>query len=110
MSAQKWTRWSPRVTRRDYRVERQVGLRSMRFAQAAKLEFRRQVQHPSALSHSIFLSPEPPSHLRNAGEGGGEEGKIRSFLGEPERPKVLQHFASECTLANPRAANISRFL
>jgi hypothetical protein len=33
---------------------------------------------------------------RNAAEGGGEERKIRSFLGEPERPKVL-HFASEST-------------
>jgi len=29
-------------------------------------------------------------------ESGDEEGKIRSFLGEPERPKVL-HFASEST-------------
>ena len=31
-------------------------------------------------------------------EGGGEGRKIRSFLGEPERPKVL-HFASESTEA-----------
>ena len=28
---------------------------------------------------------------RNAAEGGGEGRKIRCFLGEPERPKVL-HF------------------
>jgi hypothetical protein len=31
-------------------------------------------------------------------EDGDEEGKIRSFLGEPERPKVL-HFASESTVS-----------
>src|ERR1700730_7088639 len=30
---------------------------------------------------------EPPSHLRNAAEGGGEGGKIRSFLGEPRAPQ-----------------------
>jgi hypothetical protein len=51
---------------------------------------------PALCTYSIFLSSEPPSHLRNAAEGGGEEGKIRSFLGEPERPKVL-HLASEST-------------
>src|ERR1019366_7237962 len=51
---------------------------------------------PALGTYSIFLSSEPPSHLRNAAEGGGEEGKIRSFLGKPELPKVL-HFASEST-------------
>jgi hypothetical protein len=43
-----------------------------------------------------LLSSEPPSHLRNAAEGGDGGWKIRSFPGEPEHPKVL-HLASEST-------------
>ena len=35
----------------------------------------------------------------------GEEGKIQTFLGEPERPKVL-HFASE--FADPSKRRIAR--
>jgi hypothetical protein len=53
------------------------------------------------LNYSTFLSSESPSHLRNAAERGGEEGKIRSFLGEPQRPKVL-HFAPESTPGEKR--------
>ena len=67
----------------------------------ASPEFRREVQHPSALSLLDFSFPRSPFASRNAVEGGGEEGKIRSFLGEPERPKVL-HFASESTSPFPK--------
>jgi len=59
-------------------------------------EFRREVQHSSALSLLDFPFPGAAFASRNAAEGGGEGRKIRSFLGEPERPKVL-HFASEST-------------
>jgi len=60
-------------------------------------EFRREVQHSSALSLLDFPFPGAAFASRNAAEGGGEGRKIRSFLGEPERPKVL-HFASESTM------------
>ena len=59
-------------------------------------EFRREVQRPSALSLLDFPFLGAAFASRNAAEGGGERRKIRSFLGEPERPKVL-HFASEST-------------
>ena len=42
---------------------------------------------PALSAYSIFLSSEPPSHLRNAGEGGDGGWKIRSFPGEPEPPE-----------------------
>jgi hypothetical protein len=60
-------------------------------------EFRREVQHPSALNLLDF-SFLGAAFASSKCSGGGEEGKIRSFLGEPEGPKTL-HFASESTLA-----------
>jgi signal transduction histidine kinase len=48
-------------------------------------EFRREVQHPSALNLLDFPFLGAAFASRNAVEGGGEERKIRSFLGEPER-------------------------
>ena len=56
------------------------------------------MQRPSALSLLDFPFLGAAFASRNAAEGGGEGRKIRSFLGEPERPKVL-HFASESTRA-----------
>ena len=66
-------------------------------------EFCREVQHPSALNSTrFFLSSEPPSHLKTQGKAVERKGKIRTFLGEPERSKVL-HFAAKSTrLLRPR--------
>ena len=73
------------------------------YAGLALPEFRREVQRPSALSLLDFPFLGAAFASRNAAEGGGERRKIRSFLGEPERPMVL-HFASESTLAYAASA------
>ena len=70
-------------------------------------EFRREVQHPSALNLLDFPFLGAAFASRNAAEGGGEEGKIRSFLGEPERPKVL-HFASKSTRRAQNATSLHK--
>jgi hypothetical protein len=64
--------------------------------QMPRPEFQREVQHRSALSLLDFPFLGGAFASRNAAEGGGEGREIRTFLGEPEHPKVL-HFTSEST-------------
>ena len=73
-----------------------AGAYQLRRRRDAIPEFRREVQHPSALSLLDFSFLGAAFASRNAAEGGGEEGKSE-LVGEPERPKVL-HFALESTL------------
>ena len=62
----------------------------------AQPEFRREVQHPSALSATGFSFPRSRLRISKCSGRRRRGREIRTFLGEPERPKVL-HFASEST-------------
>jgi hypothetical protein len=55
-------------------------------SEASDPEFRREVQHPSALNLLVFPFLGAAFASRNAEEGSGEGRKNRSFLGGPERP------------------------
>ena len=59
----------------------------------------------SALSLLDFPSPEPPLHLRNAGEGGDGDGKSDFSLVSRRISRYCTWRASECTHTKAFAAS-----
>ena len=72
-------------------------------------EYRRQVQLRSALSLLDFSFPRSRLRISKFSGRRRRRRKIRSFLGEPERPKVL-HFASNPLPPCPFEAGNRRFV